>query len=199
LDDWLITYPWLTGNIGDLTKSIWFIGENPSLSAVEAIHNRSTMRTPNLQWSSSDGDKLLRDALASAGLKTGDPGSEGGWNCYLTNAIKEPEIVSKRNELKKHSEYWKIQADRWLPVLQHQIDSGSPNILVAFGGQSFKILSYMEQHGLRCPPIIKIPHYSYVMSRPEAGTRRGPRHPDRIAEFKKSIESIAALYNHQQA
>ena len=195
LDDWLADYPWLIGYIGDPSASIWFIGENPSLSGVKAVDKRSPGRTENLQWNSHDGDRLLREAITEAGLKSGPPEAEGGWRCYITNAIKEPEIVAVRNEKKRDSQYWKAQAERRFPVLQRQIDSGNPKVLVALGGQAFKIINYMRKLGLRYPRLEKINHYSYVMFRPEAGSRRGPRHPDRISEFKESVLAIAQRYD----
>lgn len=195
LDNWLEEYPWLIGYIGNPAAPIWFIGENPSLSGVEAVHRRSKTMSENLQWNSHDGDRLLREAIAEAGLKSGNPESDEGWKCYITNAIKEPEIVAIRNERKRDARYWQQQAKRWLPVLQRQINSGAPRVLVALGGQAQKILIHMKGLGLKGPPLIKINHYSYVMFRPEAGTRRGPRHPDRIAEFKSSISAVAKTYD----
>ena len=195
LANWLEEYPWLIGYIGNPAAPIWFIGENPSLSGVEAVHRRSSTASANLQWNSHDGDRLLRESIAEAGLKSGAPESDEGWKCYITNAIKEPEIVAVRNERKRDARYWKEQAERWLPVLQEQINSGSPRVLVALGGQAHKILIHMKSLGLKCPPVTKINHYSYVMFRPEAGTRRGPRHPERISEFKSSIRTIAKTYD----
>lgn len=195
LDNWLEEYPWLVGFVGNPTAPIWFVGENPSLSGVEAVHRRSKSMSENLQWNSHDGDRLLREAICEAGLKSGTPESDGGWKCYITNAIKEPEIVAVRNERKRDARYWQQQAQRWLPVLQRQIKSGAPRVLVALGGQAHKILIHMRSLGLKCPPVIKINHYSYVMFRPEAGTKRGPRHPDRIAEFKTSINEVAQTYD----
>lgn len=195
LGDWLADYPWLVGYIGYPSASIWFIGENPSLRGVKVVDKRSLTRTENLQWNSHDGDRLLREAITEAGLKSGPPEAEGGWRCYITNAIKEPEIVAIRNEKKRDSQYWKVQAERWFPVLQRQIDSGNPKVLVALGGQAFKIISYMRKLGLQYPRLEKINHYSYVMFRPEAGSRRGPRHPDRILEFKESVLAIAQRFD----
>ena len=82
----------------------------------------------------------------------------------------------------------------WLPVLQKQIDIGQPKIIITLGGQAEKIFKYMLKGGLNSPKYIKIHHYSYIMLRPEASTKRGPRHPERIAEFKSSIKEIAEKY-----
>lgn len=195
LDNWFNDYPWLTGQLGNINSPVWFIGENPSLSGVRNIDRMSVDKTENLQWNSSSGDKLLREALSESGLKYEVPGSNEGWECYITNAIKEPEIVSERNKKKRDSSYWKEQAKRWMPVLQEQIDIGRPEVLVALGGQAEKILRYMITIGLQAPRIEKIHHYSYIMKRPEAGTSRGPGHPDRILEFKNSIREIARSYS----
>jgi hypothetical protein len=192
ISNWLKEYPWLLSCIGDPVAPIWFIGENPSLSGVNAVHIRSTDQSANLQWNASAGDRLLREAITEAGLKTGDPASNEGWKCYITNVVKEPEIVVVRNARKTSKRYWQDQADIWMPVLEGQIRTGSAKIFVALGGQAYKILRYMEGRGAVFPPITQVDHYSYVMFRPEAGTRRGPSHPDRIAEFKASIKAIAA-------
>tara|TARA_R100000935_G_C2834543_1_gene167287 strand:+ start:493 stop:1128 length:636 start_codon:yes stop_codon:yes gene_type:complete len=194
LNNWLIEYPWLTGYLGNPNSAIWFIGENPSLKGVINVHNRSIDRNENLQWNSHDGDKLLREAITEAGLKTTSPEGNDKWSCYITNAIKEPEIVTERNIKKQKANYWKRQAERWQPTLQKQINEGKPKVLVLLGGQSEKIINHMIKNGLNSPATEKIHHYSYIMMRPEAGTRRGPRHPDRILQFKDSIKNIAFKY-----
>lgn len=195
LYNWFDDYPWLTGYLGDPKAAIWFIGENPSLRGVANVDKRNYDKTENLQWNNHDGDKLLREALTEAGLKHGDPSLNEGWGCYITNAVKEPENVNQRNEKKRKSAYWKTQTAIWLPILQLQINLHNPKVLVALGGQSMKILKYMNKIGLRSPTIEQIHHYSYIMMRPEVGTSRGPRHPDRIQEFKQSIVYIANKYH----
>lgn len=194
LDNWFDDYPWLTGQLGNINSSVWFIGENPSLYGVRNIDRRSVDKTENLQWNSSSGDKLLREALSESGLKHGSPGSNKGWECYITNAIKEPEIVKERNKKKRDSSYGEKQAERWMPVLQEQIHAGKPEVLVALGGEVEKILKYMIKIGLKAPKIEKIYHYSYIMKYPEVGTRRCRGHPDRILEFKNSVSQIAIAY-----
>ena len=114
--------------------------------------------------------------------------------CYISNVIKEPELVKLRNSNKAAASYWKEQAEIWLPVLQKQIDIGAPNVIVTLGGQADKIFKYMVKLGLKAPESIKIHHYSYIMLRPEAGSKRGPRHPERMLEFKESIFEIARTY-----
>ena len=90
-------------------------------------------KTENLQWNASKADALFREAITEAGLKRGEAGKNEGWNCYITNSVKEPEIVGERNEKKGGRQYRKEQAERWLPVLQKQIDHGRPKVLVLLG------------------------------------------------------------------
>jgi hypothetical protein len=49
---------WLTGWLGDVDATVWFIAENPSASQVDRIH--SSTPTPDAQWAASRGDWLLR-------------------------------------------------------------------------------------------------------------------------------------------
>lgn len=193
LPEWLDEFPWLTGYLGDSQSPVWFVGENPSLSAVRRIDGREPAKTENLQWNCTPGDWLLREALTEAGLKTGDPSANSGWRCYLTNAVKAPAVVGDRNAGKTAVSMRK-EAEIWLPVLQHEIDSGSPSVLVAVGGQSHKLLGYMRQLGLRTPEITRINHYSYVMSRPDRKAGLGPRDLARITSFKTSILDLARRY-----
>ena len=40
LTDWLDTYKWLTGHLGDPRSPIWFVAENPSTDGVNRIAER---------------------------------------------------------------------------------------------------------------------------------------------------------------
>ena len=81
-----------------------------------------------------------------------------------------------------------------------QIDNGELKVLVAIGGQAHAILLFMRDNGLIAPRIDQIPHYSYIMMRPESkhrspGAKRlGLAHPTRIKEFKEAIFRIKRLY-----
>ncbi len=195
LFDWFENYSWLDGFIGNINSPIWFIGENPSLTGIKNIDNRFLEKSSNLQWNASAGDTLLRESLTEAGLKNGDSNLNEGWHCYITNAIKEPEIVSKWKDKKRDSQFLKEKAKQWLSVLQLQIDMGKPKVLVALSGQSEKILNYMIKIGLKMPNLEKILHYSSIMFRPEVAIRKGFQHLERIKAFKSSIKTIAKEYN----
>ena len=194
LYDYFKDYPWLTGYIGNLNSTVWFVAENPSLSGVKNVHNRHTEHTENLQWNSHSGDWLLRNSLTEFGFKKGDSYENVGWNCYITNVIKEPETVGIRNKKKQNKKYWQEQALHWLPILQLQINNGKPKVLVAIGGQALEILNFMKLNGLKSPQFDKIPHYSYIMKRPDRKTNLGPGHPTRIKEFKDEILRIKNKY-----
>jgi len=189
-----IIHPELTGYLGNPHSSVWFIGENPSLRGVQNVHNRHSNRTENLQWNSHSGDWLLRETLTEYGFKSGDPYANKGWNSFITNSVKEPDVVKERNEKKRNQNYWQEQALRWLPVLQMQIDNGGPRILVAIGNQALTILDFMRLRGLVAPDFDQIPHYSYIMKRPDSRTKLGPGHPSRIKEFKDAILRIKQQY-----
>lgn len=195
LYNYLNDFPWLTGYLGNPHSAVWFIGENPSLQGLKNVHNRNKQHNENLQWNSHSGDWLLRDSLTESGFKNGDPKENIGWNCFITNVIKEPEEVEKRNKKKREKGYWQEQALRWLSVLQLQINMGNPKILVAIGGQSLKILNFMKLNGLTSPEFDQIPHYSYIMKRPDRKTNLGPGHPERIKEFKIAILEVKNKYS----
>ncbi len=119
LIDYLNRFPWLTGYIGDINAKIWFIGENPSWKGVDDVDKHNPVKSENLQWNSHVGDWLLRDALTECGLKKGEPRKNEGWKCYITNVIKLPEKVEKRNKDKrKNKDYLTKQITQWMPLLQ---------------------------------------------------------------------------------
>ena len=71
---------------------------------------------------------------------------------------------------------------------------GNPTVLVAMGKTTFNILKKMKLYGLRTPQLDIIPHYSYIMFRPDAKRKLGPRDPIRIKEYKAEIRRIKELY-----
>ena len=195
LPDYLKRFPWLTGYIGDINSKIWFVGENPSLRGVENVDKKNPIKDVNLQKNSHVGDWLFRDALTECGLKTGAPRKNEGWNCYITNAIKLPEIVVSRNKEKnKNKDYLTEQINQWMPLLQLQINLGKPKVLVAMGKTVLNILEKMKRLGLNAPELDIIPHYSYIMFRPDQKRKLGPRDPIRIKEFKEEVKRIKEKY-----
>ena len=97
--------------------------------------------------------------------------------------------------MKKDSNYLRQRAEIWRPVLQKQVDLGSPKIIVTLGNNADEILRNMKRLGLRAPKSISIYHYTYIMDRAErGGKKRGPRHSERIKEYKECIADIAKRY-----
>lgn len=205
LCNWLDKYTWLTGHLGDPLYPVWFVGENPSYEGVnriaaKLIDGRKLEESENLQWNCYAAEtRMFREALTEAGLKTGDPCANSGWRCYITNAIKAPEVVKHRNA-RKNKVSMRKEAEIWRPVLQYQIDSGKPLVLVALGEQSHKLIEYMCDSGLKAPEnITLIHHYSYVMKRYDNKAKLGAAHPDRIKDFKEKICKIAQQYGRHAA
>ena len=198
LCDWFNEYPWLTSSLGDLKASVWFLGEYPSRAAVAKVVKKAkaddTDRTASLQWSCLDNSaNLWREAVTEAGLKVGKPCDDSGWNCYITNIIKEPQNPGEINtqsllEIKK-------EAERWQSVLQLELCLGAPKVLVVMGERANKVLEHLKKNGLRCPPTENIPSYAYIITKPDNKLKLGPRHPARIENYKLRIAYIAALHS----
>ena len=50
LYNYLQDYPWLKGYLGDPKASVWFIGENPSITGFRNVHNRHVEREPTVEF-----------------------------------------------------------------------------------------------------------------------------------------------------
>ena len=198
LCDWFTNYPWLTGYLGDLKAPVWFLGEYPSCSAVDKVVKKAKASgaTSNLQWSCLDESaKLWREAVTEAGLKVGELCDESGWNCYITNIIKEPQTPGKFNKQIKLT--IKREAERWQSVLQLELCLGAPKVLVVMGERASKVLEHLKNNGLQCPTIEKIQSYAYITTKPDNKLKLRPRHPARIELYKLRIAYIAALYSNK--
>ena len=200
LCDWFNEYPWLTGSLGNLKSPVWFLGEYPSCTAVAKVDKKAnangTKLTPNLQWSCFDESaKLWREAVTEAGLKVGEPCDDSGWNCYITNIIKEPQTPGRFNKQSKLT--IKRDAERWQSVLQLELCLGAPKVLVVMGERASKVLEHLKNNGLQCPTIEKIHSYAYITTKPDNKLKLRPRHPARIELYKLRIAYIAALYSNK--
>ena len=198
LCDWFTNYPWLTGYLGDLKAPVWFLGEYPSCSAVDKVVKKAKASgaASNLQWSCLDESaKLWREAVTEAGLKVGELCDDSGWNCYITNIIKEPQTIGKFNKQSKLT--IKREAERWQSVLQLELCLGAPKVLVVMGERASKVLEHLKNNGLQCPTIEKIHSYAYITTKPDNKLKLRPRHPARIELYKLRIAYIAALYSNK--
>ncbi len=184
-------FPWLTGGLGDPFAPCWFIAENPSLSQLEKLQRQyGETLTADHQWFASNGDRLFREALVEAGLKSNGAMEAGGWRCYVTNLMKG---VAYAGEWKRHgTDMHRAAAVAWQPVLEWQLSVGRPRRVVLMGKTRVVPLARFlaRQNGLVLPAVEELDHYSYVALN---ATRDGlpPMHPDRVAAYKASIRAIA--------
>ena len=198
LHDWITECPWLTGSLGNLKAPVWFLGEYPSRAAVDKVDKKARADdielTADLQWSClDDSANLWREAVTEAGLKVGNSCDNSGWNCYITNIIKEPQIprVLNTRPISKIKE----EAELWRSVLQLELCLGAPKVLVVMGERANKVLEHLKKNGLQCPPTVKIPSYAYIITKPDNKLKLGPRHLARIENYKLRIAYIAALHS----
>jgi hypothetical protein len=184
-------YPWLFGALGEPASGIWFIGENPSLGQVERVRDPQGGRpTPEAQWWASRGDRLFRDLLVKHGFKRSPPDAHGGWECYITNVIKEADYSGRWRG--SPAERRRAAAQAWLPVLRWELEQSLPHLVVALGQTVRKTLADLEGRGLRLPRVETIQHYSYVALRPRG--KQGPMHPERVAEYDEEFRSLASIH-----
>lgn len=122
--------PWMSGWLGDPKADAWFISEAPSQSRIDREAPKAP-RTPEDQWALSPGDKEFRKALALGGFKEGDPFSHGGWRAYITVISKS--FVDFSTWRKRPFEEKLALFRQWAPVLEWELQNGSPRIVVAMG------------------------------------------------------------------
>lgn len=186
--DHRIDHPWLTGSLGDPHSGIVFLGENPSLSMVEKATNpEGGPLSPEAQWYASEGDRLFREALLEARFKNPKWDSIGGWNCYITNVIKEADYAEKWK--KKTMEARRDAAKAWAPVLRWQLEQSAPRLVVLMGNKVESLIRHLDELDLiSLPQIRKIHHYSYVAFRPQGKLR--PMHPERVKAYRNAMLNI---------
>jgi hypothetical protein len=192
LSDHRARFPWLTNSLGDPFSGIWFIAENPSLGQVERVRNPDgDDPTIEAQWFASGGDRLFRDALVTVGFKASSWNEIGGWNCYVTNLIKEADYAERWK--KKGMDNRIGAATMWAPVLDWEIQTAKPKLLVLMGGVVRDLVSELKRSNrIRLPSIAAIDHYSYVAHRPKG--HLGPMHPSRVADYHRDMAKIRAQF-----
>lgn len=184
-------FPWLTGAVGEPVSGIWFVGENPSLGQVERVRDpQGGPPTHEAQWWASRGDRLFRDLLVKHGFKCSSPEAHGGWQCYITNLIKEADYAGRWRG--SPIERRRRAALVWLPVLRWELEQSLPHLVVALGQTVRKALSELERRGLRLPRVETVQHYSYVALRPRG--KQGPMHPERVAEYNEEFRRISSIH-----
>ena len=78
---------------------------------------------------------LARPALCQLQLKTTPPTAPGGWRCYITNVIKEADVVRDFAARRKQS-----LAIEW-DVLRWEIEQVSPDTILTVGDSASQPLT----------------------------------------------------------
>lgn len=156
-------FPWLYGALGQVPSEVMFICENPSLTGVERADSRTILggkASIEDQWAggpSSNCIKRFRPALCQLKLKTTPPTAPGGWRCYITNVIKEADVVRDFVGRDKQS-----LAIEWADVLRWEIQEVSPERIFTVGDAATRLVRLLQRQGLipATPAPCKVMHYS---------------------------------------
>lgn len=156
-------FPWLYGALGEVPSDVMFIFGNPNVGGVERAQRDSVDGgPPNIesQWwggATNFGATRFRVALNRLGLKTSPPNFKGGWRCYITNVIKEMNVVSEDRRIARK----RTHARAWAPVLRWEIEHVRPRHVFCSGGEVFGLVSLLIKER-RIPDVrpIQIVDYS---------------------------------------
>jgi hypothetical protein len=156
-------FPWLYGALGQVPSRVMLVCENPSLSGVAKADVRTItggMPTIEDQWCGgprSNCIKRFRPALCEVGLKTTPPLGPGGWRCYITNVIKEADVVGDFAARDKQ----KIAVE-WADVLAWEIEQVKPRVLFTVGDSATALVRMLQTRRLipAAPYPHRLMHYS---------------------------------------
>ena len=158
-------YPWLYGALGCVPASVMFICQNPSLKPMQSAHTNTIDGGPpdiEAQWwggERNNAAKRFRFALHETGLKTTPPSERGGWNCYITNMVKEANITADQRT--RNTEELRRQARRWCDVLEWELSQVKPLHVICVGGNATKSVTTLQRKGyLPSFRVHSIWHYS---------------------------------------
>jgi hypothetical protein len=156
-----------------------FICENPSIRGVRRAHRKPVGGDePDLesQWWGGPRDyaaRRFRPVLCELGLKATPPGKKKGWKCYITNLIKEANIVGDQNAL--CSSVKKQQAQDWAQTLRWEIARVQPKTIFCVGAKTARLVRWLQREELLPSfPVNQIWHYSARGS--DSLVRRRMRH-----------------------
>jgi hypothetical protein len=101
----------------------------------------------------------FRIALYQLKLKTNRIRERGGWECYITNVIKQSNIAKDQGDLKTVDK--KQQARDWSDILNWELETVKPKFVFCVGGNSYNYVLMLQKEGLlRQFPIYEVMHYS---------------------------------------
>lgn len=155
-------HPWVTGSLGNPNSNIIFIALCPSRHQIENI-DIALVNSMNeeAQWFASDGDKLFREALVENYFKDNTVSSLGGWNCYITNAIKEVRYANAVTGTNFQELF-----NTWKDVLRWEISEIQPKVIVAMGRRAISLLKELLADTNSIPCLLEIYLYTYITNRP---------------------------------
>lgn len=153
LDTGQTRYRWLYGALGVVPTSVMFVCGNPSQRGVEEkagdAKRTGIQLTIEAQWGSGLPLTRLRPVLCRLGLKQGAPGAPGGWQCYLTNVVKEMTLKSlgSYSESEQHA-----KALAWAGILEWELQQVRPTWVFCMGHPAFNLVTWLQKCG-RLPTL----------------------------------------------
>lgn len=163
--DQIEKYTWLYGALGKVPSDVMFICENPSVTGIDkASRDTTDGGRPDIeaQWWGGSTDfaaTRFRVALYILKLKTTRPRERGGWECYITNVIKQSNIAIHQEH--KPSVVKNQQARDWADVLQWELDHVKPKYVFCVGENAHKYVSMLQRERLLSRfPVYEVIHYS---------------------------------------
>lgn len=178
------SYPWLYGALGGVPSDVVFICENPSRRGVHQAHVETIDGGPpdiEAQWWGGPDDKaatIFRVVLHRLGFKRSPPAARAGWNCYITNVVKEANFGFEQKDLSSSERL--SQARDWASVLSWELEQVKPRKVFVVGRPAEKAVKHLVRQGL-IPPLAPqyVWHYSahrsaeHVMAMMEEGIAKG--------------------------
>jgi len=158
-------YQWLYGALGQVPSNVMFICENPSIGGIKKAHLDTIDGGPpdiEAQWwggSTDFASTRFRVALYKLKLKTSRPRQREGWECYITNVIKQANVASDQEHLPPANK--SQQARDWAEILQWEFDHINPKYVFCVGGNAFNFVRTLQNTGyLSQFRVYEVPHYS---------------------------------------
>ena len=164
-------HQWLYGALGAVPSDVMFICENPSKGGVEGADEVASRngRQPDIedQWrGSGPGDpatRIFRPVLCELGLKLTRPADRGGWQCYITNVIKEMAVAKNWGELSlARVKYPK--AIEWADILEWELQQIRPSWIFCVGDNAHDLVGRLQRSSrlpsLQGQHLHHITHYS---------------------------------------
>lgn len=163
--DQIEKYSWLYGALGKVPSDVMFICENPSVTGIENAHIETIDGgRPDIeaQWWGGPNDNAaccFRVALYRLRLKTTRIRERNGWECYITNVIKQSNKAADQEKLKPIIK--NQQARDWAQILQWEVDQVSPKYVFCVGDNAYHFVNLLQREDLLAQfPVYKIMHYS---------------------------------------